>query len=360
MITLLFYINKIADGGAERAIVNLTTALSEQNYNVILVTSFRTKDEYELGDKVERISLEDEQIQQSRLKKNFSRIKKLRELCMERQPQAVISFMTEPIMRAQIATIGLSVKNIVSVRCNPSMAYFGIKGFILGKVLLPLANGCVFQTREAQEWFPLRLQKKSKIIYNPVTLDFYEKKRETIKHKVVTCGRLSEEKNHEMLIRAFKRVLKEVPDAQLEIYGIGEMENKLQVLIDHMKLSGSVWLRGNIRDVPDILSEADLFVMSSDQEGLPNALMEAMAIGVPSISTDCPCGGPRELFGEELKDMLVPVGDVEALADKMIELLSDDEKRLHVGANMRKRAKMFRADVIGEQWVAYIEQLLIS
>lgn len=79
--------------------------------------------------------------------------------------------------------------------------------------------------------------------------------------------------------------------------------------------------------------------------GMPNALMEAMAIGVPSISTDCPCGGPRELLGEELSDMLTPVGDVEALADKMLDLLSDEKN-----GSWKKNEKEGR-DVSGrESW----------
>ena len=360
MTTIMFYINKIADGGAERAIVNLATELSENGYNAILVTSFRARDEYEIGKKVERISLEDKQVIQSRVVRNLSRIKKLRDICKTRQPKILISFMAEPIIRAQFATVGLPVKNLASVRSDPKRVYPGFKGILLGKIMLPMVDGCVFQTREAQEWFPKRLQKKSEIIYNPVATVFYKQNRTSIKHKIVTCGRLCEVKNHKMLIDAFMKVLEVVPDAQLEIYGIGELENDLQRLVEKISLVDHIRLMGNATNVADVLAMADLFVLSSNQEGLPNALMEAMAVGVPSISTDCPCGGPKELFGEELKDMLVPVGDVEALADKMIELLSDDEKRLHVGANMRKRAKLFRADVIGEQWVAYIEQLLIS
>lgn len=358
MKTIMLYINKIADGGAERAIVNLATELSEREYKTILVTSFRTKDEYTIGTKVERLSLEDEQIHRSKVTRNLFRIRSLREICKVRQPDVLITFMAEPIVRAQIATIGLDIKNIVSVRSNPERVYPGFKGGILGKILLPMADGCVFQTKEAQEWFPKRLQRKSEIIYNPVAPIFYKKKRTPIRHKIVTCGRLCEVKNHKMLFQAFKKVLESIPDARLEVYGIGELENDLQTLIKNMQLTGVVQLMGNALNIADILAKTDLFVLSSDQEGLPNALMEAMAVGVPSVSTDCPCGGPRELFGQDLCNMLVPVGDADSLAHKMKELLIDDEERLYVGLQMRERAEMFRADMIGEQWNSYIEQIL--
>lgn len=358
MKTIVFYINKIADGGAERAIVNLATELSERGYTALLVTSFRTEDEYAIGEKVERISLEDEQVIQSSMMRNLSRIKKLRDICKKRKPEILISFMAEPIVRSQIATLGLPIKNVASVRSDPKRVYPGIKGMLLGKILLPLVDGCVFQTRDAQEFFPIRLQKKSRIIYNPVTSEFYEKKRAPVKNKVITCGRLSAVKNHKMLIEAFVKVLEIVPDAQLDIYGIGELRNDLQQIIEQMGLSCKIHLMGNTTNVADTLTKADLFVLSSNQEGLPNALMEAMAVGVPSISTDCPCGGPRELFGDELKDMLVPVGDSMALADKMIELLTNDEQRLRVGRQMIEQAELFRANVIVDQWVEYLEYIL--
>lgn len=355
MKTILLYINKIADGGAERAIVNLATGLSGRGYHTILVTSFRAQDEYKLGAKVERLSLEDEQISQSRLARNISRIKKLRAICKEKNPDILISFMAEPAMRAQIATVGLRVKNIVSVRSDPNRVYVGLKGFLLGKVLLSTAEGCVFQTRDAQAWFSHRLRQKSRIIYNPVAKEFYEVERKPVENKVVTCGRLCEVKNHKLLIQAFSEVLKKIPDAQLEIYGIGELKSELQSFIQKLGIEDSVRLMGNVVNVPSILSVADLFVLSSDQEGMPNALMEAMAAGVPSIATDCPCGGPRELMGDELKEMLVPVKDVQAMSKKMIELLSDKGRKCEIGIKMKLQAENFFAERVLDDWVDYIQ-----
>lgn len=355
MKTILLYINKIADGGAERAIVNLATGLSERGYHTILVTSFRAQDEYKLGAKVERLSLEDEQISRSRLARNISRIKKLRAICKEKNPDIMISFMAEPAMRAQIATVGLRVKNIVSVRSDPDRVYVGLKGFLLGKVMLPTADGCVFQTRDAQAWFPRRLRQKSRIIYNPVAKEFYEVERKPVENKIVTCGRLCEVKNHKLLIQAFSEVLRVFPDVQLEIYGIGELEDELQLFITELEIADHARLMGNVMNVPEILSVADLFVLSSDQEGMPNALMEAMAAGVPSIATDCPCGGPRELMGDELKEMLVPVKDVQAMSKKMIELLSDTDRKCEIGTQMKRRARIFCAERVFDAWVDYIQ-----
>lgn len=353
--TILLYINTIAGGGAERAIVNLATGLAKRDYHVILVTSTREENEYKLGDGVERLSLEDNLVKQSRLIRNISRIKKIRVICKDKNPDIVITFMAEPSMRAQIATVGLRTKVIVSVRSDPNRVYSGLIGFLLGKVLLPMADGCVFQTRKAQEWFPHKLQKKSAVIYNPVSMDFYEVHRRPVENRIVSCGRLCEVKNHKLLIKAFAEVLKEIPNAQLEIYGEGELRNELQSLNQELGIADYVSLMGNEMDIPKVFSVADLFVLSSNQEGLPNALMEAMAAGLPSIATDCPCGGPRELFGNELEELLVPVKDVQAMSRKMIEVLSDKDRKQDTGMKMKLKAKNFYMEHVLDDWVEFLK-----
>ena len=174
-----------------------------------------------LGETVKRITLEEQEIKQSRLMRNLSRISKLRKICEEEKPNILVSFMEEPNFRAILATRGLPVKTLISVRNDPNKEYAGRLGTFVGKALLPMADGCVFQTREAQAWFPEKLQKKSKIIYNAVKEDFYHIERKPNHEEIVTCGRLTEQKNHAMLIAAFAEVAKQRPNATLRIYGEG-------------------------------------------------------------------------------------------------------------------------------------------
>lgn len=350
---ILFYINTLEHGGAERAICNTASYFAEHGWNTILLTSFRVDEEYSYSHKIRRMSIENKQIIQSTLKRNFSRIKAVRNICKMEHVDIVVSFMREPNFRALLATIGLKTKNVISVRSDPNFEYKGIVGKLVGKFLLPFADGAVFQTNEAREWFGKRLQRKSAVIYNVVDRRFYSKKYDGSKD-IVSCGRIVPVKNHALLIRAFKKVHERFSDEHLYIYGQRNSDHDIEKLIENLQLSDCVFLAGKSDNVPDILSKAKLFVLSSDHEGMPNALMEAMAVGVPSISTDCPCGGPRELFGEELAFMLTPVGDVDALANKMIELLSDDERRMEVGKNMKARAEAFTVDKIGKKWIEYI------
>lgn len=351
---ILFYINAINGGGAERVMVNLAKYFSENEYETVLVTSFQDTWEYPLGAKVRRLTLENEELKQSRIKRNLSRIKKIRSICKQEKPDVLVSFMAEPNFRAVAATRGLPVKLLVSVRNDPDREYSGKLGHFVGKYLLPMADGCVFQTGDAQKWFPKRLQKKSEIIYNAVKEEFYSVERKPIRGEIVTCGRLTEQKNHKLLINAFAKVQKAYPFAVLKIYGEGALREELQDQINALNLNEKVFLMGATNNVAKALETADLFVLSSDYEGMPNALMEAMAAGVPCISTDCPCGGPRELFAEELSDKLVQCGNAEQLAEKICKALEAAEN----GMTEKKHAEIFKPDRVNQTWKNYIDRLI--
>ena len=204
--TLLFYINAIHDGGAERVLLQLAKRFAACGYRAVVVTSFVDQWEYPVPEGVERLSIEQEQLPQSRLKRNLSRIKALRRLIKEYKPAALISFMAEPNFRAVVASRFLPVKVIVSVRNDPEREYAGRLGRIIGKWLLPLADGCVFQTEQAKSWFPKRLQKRSKIIMNQVDERFFHITDAGETGYVMTAGRLTAQKNQAMLIRSFAAI----------------------------------------------------------------------------------------------------------------------------------------------------------
>ena len=355
MNKIMFYINAINGGGAERVMVNLAKFFSEVGYETILVTSFQDIWEYPVAQTIKRLNLDKEEIKQSRLARNLRRILKLRKFCKEEKPDILISFMAEPNFRAVLATRGLPVKTLVSVRNDPNKEYAGKIGAFVGKVLLPIADGCVFQTREAQEWFPKKLQKKSKIIYNAVKKDFYHIERKPNRGEIVTCGRLTEQKNHAMLISAFAEVVKQHPYAILKIYGEGPLRDTLQQQINATGLQDKAFLMGATNNVEKALKTADLFVLSSDYEGMPNALMEAMAVGVPCLSTDCPCGGPRELIKNEKEGILVPVGNVNEMENAISSILNNSDKLDEMGLNAKCRADFFKPNVILKEWKEYIE-----
>ena len=128
------------------------------------------------------------------------------------------------------------------------------------------------------------------------------------------------QKNQKMLIDAMAVVHKAHPEVTLKIFGEGPEENSLLAHIHELELDDCVQLMGKTADVAGELARADLFVFSSDFEGMPNALMEAMAAGMPCVSTDCPTG-PKELIGENERGLLVPLGDTEAFAAAVLYMI---------------------------------------
>lgn len=358
MDTLLFYINTINGGGAERVILQLAHHFADEGYRSVLVTSFFDEvKEYEVPDNVTRISIEQEEIKQSRLKRNISRIRALRRIVKKEKPVAVISFMAEPNFRALIATIGLKTKRIISVRNDPNREYSGRVGRFVGKYILPKAEGCVFQTDEAKAWFPEKLQKKSKVILNDVKEEFFDIQRKQTRN-VISVGRLSKQKNHALLVDAFAEISDKYRDQNLLLYGAGTLEEELRRQIEKLGLQGRVVLKGPTNDVAEALGKAGVFVLSSDYEGMPNCLMEALAAGVPCVSTDCPCGGPKMLIKDGENGLLVPIKDKESLVKAIDKLLSDQKYAEKIGQNAKEMAALFHPDIIFAQWKAYVEEVI--
>ena len=198
------------------------------------------------------------------------------------------------------------------------------------------------------------------MIPNPVNENFYSVKRKPVKHRIVTCGRLNAVKNHPMLIEATALLRERYPDIQLFIYGDGECREQIEALIVEKQLSSVVYMMGQTSDVAKALSSADLFVLSSDYEGMPNALMEAMTAGIPCISTDCPCGGPRELIEEGENGWLVPVGDSQTLAGKISYVFEHSDMAEKAGSAAEEQMKEYKAEKIARKWEEYLEQVFQS
>lgn len=353
----MFYINTISHGGAERVITRLATDFSELGYDVIMVTSFRTPDfEFNLGERVKRLVLSEERVVNP-LRRNIVYTYRLRSFLKDIKPDILISFMPEANFRAILASVGLSNKCVVSVRNDPNREYGSRIMKLAAKTLYQYSDGVVFQTEDAQRWFPFSIQKKSHVIINQVDKIFFETKYDGVRKDVVTTGRLVPQKNHKMLIDAWAGIADSVND-RLLIYGEGELKETLQKQINSYNLGDKIILKGNSVNVSNDIKSAKLYVLSSNFEGMPNALMEAMALGIPCISTDCPCGGPRMLFNNELKRYLVPIDDVFEMRQAIKDVLLNDNLRERLGELCKQRADLFRPNLIIEEWKNYFKEVM--
>ena len=352
---ILFYIHSLNKGGAERVLLTLAEKLNtDSNIKVVVMTDTVDDLEYELPDGIKRINLKD------RMKKNnaLSRISAIRACVKEEKPDRFVAFMLSSAIRAVIVTLLSGYKVIAAVRSNPYDDYSsGINRVIL-LFTMTFAERIVCQTEYQVKFFPEKMQKKCVVISNPIFKEFVLKAQElsgtreenTGKKRIVATGRLYDYKNHKLLIEAFSDIAEEYQDIDVVIYGEGPYRKELEDTISELKLSDRVFLPGDSEHVAEDIADAFIYVLPSDTEGLPNALMEAMALGLPVISTDCPCGGPKSLIKDGENGLLTPVGDVSAMRESLKRLITDDVLRKSISEKAKDILISNDADHITDQW----------
>lgn len=360
MKKIFLYIDMMYRGGAQRVMCNLTSYFTNQGWEVVLCNDFFQDDtmpQYEVLSNVKRLYLA-KGITGNAIFKNLFRVLKLRKMIKVEKPDCVLSFLGRPNQRMLLATVGLKTKKIVSVRNDPYREYGKGVHRIIARTLFRLANGCVFQTQDAKRYFPLCVQRKSTIILNPVDERFFQTTNLGSRQNVITVGRLEEQKNQALLIDAFCEIADLFPEQNLIIYGDGSLLSELQARVEEKGIAGQVIFAGNVEEIEQYLVKAKAFVLSSNYEGIPNALMEAMASGVPCIATDCPCGGPRMLLKNGVNGYLVPCNNKDALVEALGLLLSNDELQRMFSEGARDAAQRFKGEFIYPQWEQYIQQVM--
>ena len=359
MKRIVLYIDTMYRGGAQRVMSNIISYLDHNNWEIVLCNDFVADPnilQYTVPSRVKRVYLSDT-IQGNVILKNIKRMKNLRRSIIEEKPNCVLSFLGRPNLRLLIATIGLKVPKIVSVRNDPKREYDSKVKAMLAKQLFKTADGIVFQTSDARQFFPISVQKKSEIIFNPVDEVFYQAKAKENCKNIITVGRLMPQKNQKCLIDAFSKIASLFPEQRLIIYGDGPLLDELLDYAKEKNVSQQVVFPGSITNVENYLAESEIFVLSSDYEGMPNALMEAMAVGVACISTDCPCGGPNTIIQDGVIGFLVPVGDADAISEKLRYLLEKPDMRKAAATEAKKSAAIFKSETIMKKWMDYITSI---
>lgn len=358
-LKIVFHINCLEQGGAERVVSTLANRFAEE-HEVILATMWTAKGEYETDPRIRRVhvGLTQKQERKGRIRKIFYRNGNLRKFLKKEKPDIVIAFAKKANYRALLASLGTRIPVIVSVRTNPYLHYTHLSDRILIPLLYPKAAGNVFQTIGAKEFFSPEIQKKSRIILNPIHPKYLNvPKPEVRKKEVVQSGRIVDFKNQYMLIEAFALVHEKHPDYILKIFGTDSGDGTWELLeecIEKHHAQEYVFLMGGSNQLEKDLPDAAVFAFSSDWEGLPNALMEAMAMGLPIVATDCPCGGPATLITREENGLLVPIKDTQAMADGINRLLEDPVLAERLGDNARHITEIANTEEICRQWEEYI------
>lgn len=343
---LLIVMGSMARGGAERVISHISADFAQRGWQVRIALLLKNQVDYEMHEDVEIVDLSGEA--KSRWQRLPGWIFGLRKTAKDFRPDAVLSFAARINVITYIALSGLGLKITVSERNDPYMD--GREKYVdfLTARQYPKTNAVVFQTRRAMSYF--KKLSNAHIIPNPVMVRCTAS--EPKPGKIVSVGRLTKQKNQAMLLRAFAKVREKFPEAELHLYGEGELREELSALAKSLSIKDAVFLPGNVLDLHERIKDAAVFALSSDYEGLSNALLEAMMMGLPVVSTDC--AGSDEYIRNGENGYLTPVGDEDALANAMMQMLADPDKARRMGEEAARTVAPLQKDILMEKWCAVL------
>lgn len=358
---IAMFISSLNKGGSERVLVNLAEYFFYGGYEITIVTQYKTENEYGISAGIRRVFSEitEEEKGKGRISNFRKRFLKLRSIWKQEKPDLILSFIGKNNMMAVMTSRFLHIPVVVSVRGEPAAEYDSRMLKTAANLLFRWADGVVLPVERSGEFFAKGVRKKAVCLKNPLNPSFirriYEGEREK---EIVAVGRVDANKNHEMILRAFEGLAAQYPDYRLVIYGEGELRHPLQKMAEDMGLADRVFLPGSISNVADKIEKASVFVLSSYSEGMPNTLIEAMALGIPCVSTDCPCGGPAELIENGENGYLIEPGNWKKLQEILQKLLDDPDLAGKVGRNAAKIQEKLNPDTINGMWEDYLKEVM--
>ena len=352
MKKIVFVIRQLHGGGAERVTAALANELCKNNeYQVhIIMFSRDDKSEYCLDNQVCCHSMGIPP--HGRIKAIMYRCSYLRKTIKSIDPYCVISLDgIRSIMLTLISMIGRKRCLVLSERNDPK-SHPSSKGLRLLRLFAySVCAGVVFQTNEAKSFFPRFIQKKSVVICNPITSKLPAPNIGERSTRIVNFCRLVPQKNLDLLIDSFADIVAFFPEYSLHIYGDGEERERLENKIIQMNLQNKILLHGYSTNIYDEINDAALFVSSSNYEGISNSMLEAISLGIPSICTDCPAGGARDVIKAGVNGFLVAVGDKSGLSQMMKNVLSNKELSQTISEGGLKLRGEISVSEISKKWI---------
>lgn len=334
MDKIVFVLPDMPGGGTERVVALLANEYCKRGIETAVLLFAGHETAYQLEENVEIISVGEPS--KGSVFNMLKRLWKMRQYYKKNRQCQIWSFSVMGAVFSVAAAWGQKHYFLVSERSDPSK----YEKKRIRNLAYRFADVIVCQTQDAVDSFPKGIAKKSVVLPNPVDIGDlrpYEGERDK---KIVAVGRLQYPKNHHLLLRAFADFTGEYPDYTLELYGKGKQEAELKELASELKIGHKVIFHGFSKRVKEEINAAAMFVLSSDYEGVSNSMLEAMALGIPVIATDCPIGGCRMYIEDGENGLLVPVGDEGALADAMRRIASDKALAAKLsleGSKMRDR-----------------------
>lgn len=354
MKKVMFVCQSLGNGGAERVVSVLTDELSEADYRVFILTMTKEKQVYNINENVEIVA--PHKNYNAGILGKLQRVKIIRDEIIKHKIDVVVAFSHYNAMFSVIASYGLPVRIIGSERNDPAQLKNRKILNSTRNILYKKLDCLVCQTDEAKAYFPNKIQEKTTIILNPISASIIDPYCGEKEKKIVTFCRLEPQKNLRMLIDAFEMLYEEYPDYELNIYGEGsERENLLNYIVSK-GLVNVISIKPFCKDVHQKVMKATIFALPSNYEGLSNSMIEAMALGIPTVVTDCPCGGARMVIENNKNGIMVAVDDPKAMYEafkkiivspKFAKELSNNGVIIRDKLNCKKIAKQWKKAIDG-------------
>jgi len=343
----------LAAGGAERVIVQLLNEWCKQNIQCSLIL-LNKEDQFYKVNKCVNV-LEIGSVSQNRYMDKMKRYQAVRRMVKQLSPDIVLSMPEEIGIFVIVAMLGTRIPVVVSERNNPWVMPNKKITRLLRRMAYPFAKGLIFQTEQAASFFPQKQQKKGIVLPNPLDCsrlpEVFDGERKKV---VVGAGRLDSQKNFPLLIRAFAKFYETHPEYQLVIYGEGGKRQELEALATSLLPCYAWSMPGRVENLPCHIAFCEIFVLSSDYEGVPNVLIEAMAVGTPCVSTDCAPGGAAALIDDSINGLLMPIGDEASLVAGMCYMADHPDKAKQMGQKATEIRKKLDAKKVTADWLAYL------
>ncbi len=387
---ITFLMKVMSGGGAERVISLLTDAFACLGHPVTLIITHQSLSDADLSNinpEVKVVSLTDEVSKKKKsafaagllmifarligkfspekgsvlkyYSRNYNSVVWLKKYFRNHKNTAAVAFLYDTIFLSLLSK-HKTTKLVISERGDPaqSSASKTVEAFM--KTEFPKADNIVFQSPDAQKWYEENASVSGTVIFNPVKKDLPAPYHGERRKRIVDFCRISAQKNLLMLADAFAEFHKEFPEYELDIIGdaVGNdaegYVEKVNKKIEMLGCEDCIHIYSARKDIHDYIKDYAMFVSSSDFEGMSNSMLEAMALGLPVICTDCPAGGARAVIKDGENGLLVPVGDSQKMCEAMKIIAGNPdlaEKLSRNAVNIRTEQSV---EKIIEKWVKII------
>lgn len=353
---ILFLNTDIGYGGATKMIAWLANRCASSGHDVTFLTYRENEVRQPMDAKVKLVHRQLESL--NHRANSIMTVKWIHRFIKKNRFDLGIAFLSPSILRMALAAKGTYMKTLFSYRADPFYVtpHMGLKSKLINLLnswAFGQADRYVFQTEMAQSYFTETIRSRSVVISNPIKpLQRTMAREGNVRNSFIVVARLDlKQKRQDLAIEAFNIISPMFPNYKLEIYGDGEDEYEIRRLASS---NPNILLMGRTYNVASVVQNALALVLSSDFEGIPNILLEAMSLAVPCISTDCSPGGAAMLIQNKKNGILVPRGDVQALAEAMKYIIVNREDAEIMGEAGTDVELRYAEDVISHQWLSLI------